>query len=172
MELTINSEPVVELASNTFEHVPIVLQYENIPLIEVIQDQPIGFETQIPIYHPDGTYLAKVKGNRIFETPDGKKANIKVRDLQDAYVCYLDGKVIFELKHGTGDSFKADAELFAPEGYFVKCADGLDLKQLGLGGSELTLGTITIKGCTFGHCPVGIWIGRDRFSVGGLPGRF
>ena len=58
-----HNHPTVELATNTFVRVPVILQYDELPLIEIVQTQSAGFTTKIPIYHPDGTYLAKVVGS-------------------------------------------------------------------------------------------------------------
>ena len=55
--------PVVHLASNTFVEVPTILQYDDVPLIQVVRAADAGFTTEIPIYHRDGTYLAKVVGS-------------------------------------------------------------------------------------------------------------
>ena len=73
MELVFQSSPRIVVATNTFINVPTILKYEDTPLMEVIQKQDLGFTTQIPIYHSDGTYLAKVKGNRVFPTKAGEK---------------------------------------------------------------------------------------------------
>jgi hypothetical protein len=75
----------------------VIFKYEDTPLIEVIREQDIGFTTQIPIYHPDGTYLAKVTGNRVYPTEAGKKANIEIRDTPGKFICSLENKVMFEL---------------------------------------------------------------------------
>jgi len=71
--LTFQNFPVVRLATNTFINVPVVLKYEDLNLIEIIKELGLDFELQVPIFHADGTYLAKVKGNRIFPTEAGKK---------------------------------------------------------------------------------------------------
>jgi hypothetical protein len=70
--------PFVQLASNTFINVPTVLQYEDTPLISVVRVAKAGFTTEIPIYHNDGTYLAKVVGSQIYRTADGEKAGVDV----------------------------------------------------------------------------------------------
>jgi len=74
MKLYFQSSPSITVATNTFINVPVVLKYEDTPLIEVIREHAIGFTIQIPIYHADGTYLAKVKGNRVYPTEAGKKS--------------------------------------------------------------------------------------------------
>jgi hypothetical protein len=70
--------PIVHIASNTFIDVPIILQYDETPLIQVVRAAEAGFTTQIPIYHSEGTYLAKVVGSQIHATADGKKAGVSL----------------------------------------------------------------------------------------------
>ena len=78
---------------------------------------------RLPIFHSDGTYLAKIGGNRSYPTDAGRKANIEIRDTPDKFSCSLENNVIFELSHGVGSAFKADAELYTPDGFLVKCSD-------------------------------------------------
>ena len=49
--LVFQKSPEIELATNRFINVPIILQYDVTPLIEVVKEINIGFEIQIPIYH-------------------------------------------------------------------------------------------------------------------------
>ena len=161
MKLIFSSAPQVTVATNTFINVPVVLKYEDTPLLEVINEQGIGFTTQIPIFHSDGTYLAKVKGNRVFPTEEGKKANITVKDLEGNYICSLDNKVLFELTHGVGDAFKADAELYAPDGYFIKCSDAPKPELFNVTGEAIQAGGVTMRGNTIMGCSVGIWLRKD-----------
>ena len=161
MKLYFQSSPSITVATNTFISVPVILQYEETPLIEVINEQGIGFTTQIPIYHSDGTYLAKVKGNRVYPTEEGKKANIEIRDQQGKFICSLDKKVMFELTHGVGDAFKADAELYTPDGYFVKCTDAPKPELFDLSGNAIKVGGITMVGNIFQNLSIGIWMRKD-----------
>ena len=161
MKLIFSSAPKVTVATNTFINVPVVLKYEDTPLLEVINEQGIGFTTQIPIFHSDGTYLAKVKGNRVFPTEEGKKANITVKDLEGNYICSLDNKVLFELTHGVGDAFKADAELYAPDGYFIKCSDVPKPELVNVNGKAIQVGGMIMSGNMIMGCSVGIWLRKD-----------
>ena len=163
MNLIFSSTPEVIVATNTFINVPVVLKYEDTPLIEIIIEQGLGFTTQIPIFHSDGTYLAKVKGNRVFPTEEGKKANITIRDIEGKYICSLDNKVLFELTHGVGDAFKADAELYTPDGYFIKCSDAPEsaLLLLDASGNGIQAGAARMVGCTFQNMSIGIWLRKD-----------
>ena len=61
--LTFSQLPETTVATNRFIDVPIILQYEHLPLIRVVQATAAGFETEIPVYHNDGTYLAKAVGS-------------------------------------------------------------------------------------------------------------
>jgi hypothetical protein len=168
MKLVFQSSPSITVATNTFINVPVILKYEDTPLIEVIKEQGIGFMTQIPIYHSDGTYLAKVKGNRIYPTEEGKKANIEIRDLQGKFICSLDNKVMFELTHGIGATFKANAELYAPDGYFVKCTDAPKPELYDLKGNAIQIGGVTLIGNVFQNLSIGIWIRKNGILAIGV----
>jgi hypothetical protein len=161
MKLVFQSSPSVTIATNTFINIPVILKYEDTPLIEVIKEQGIGFTTQIPIYHSDGTYLAKVKGNRVFPTEAGKKANINIRDEQGKFICNLENRVMFELTHGIGDAFKANAELYTPDGYFVKCPDAPKLELFDIKGNLIQVGGILMSGNIFHNLSIGIWIRKN-----------
>ena len=161
MELVFQSSPSIVLATNTFINVPIILKYEDTPLIEIIKQQGIGFTTQIPIYHSDGTYLAKVTGNRVYPTEAGKKAKIEIRDTPGKFICSLENRVMFELSHGVGDAFKANAELYAPDGYFVKCSDAPKPELFDLTGNAIKVGGVTISGSVFQNRSIGIWFRKD-----------
>ncbi len=161
MELIFESSPRIIVATNTFINVPIILKYEDTPLIEVIREQDIGFTTQVPIYHSDGTYLAKVRGNRVYPTEAGKKVNIEIRDTLGKFICSLENKVMFELSHGAGGAFKAHAELYTPDGYFVKCSDGPKPELFDLTGNAIRVGGITMIGNVFQNLSVGIWLHKD-----------
>lgn len=159
--LIFQSSPKVTLATNTFINVPVILQYEDTPLIEVIREESIGFTTQIPIYHSDGTYLAKVKGNRIYPTEDGKKANIKIEQPQKKTICKLNDKILFELSHGIGEEFKADAELYTPDGYFVKCTDVPQPALFDSNSNAIKIGGMIMSENTFYNSRIGIWLRKD-----------
>ena len=120
MELVYQTTPVVTLSTNTFTNVPTILQFDDTPLISIVREESLGYTSEIPIFHSDGTYLARVRGTRVFPTEAGKKAGIVMRSLPKLTVRELSGKTLFEITHQPGDAFKARAELFTPTGYFVK----------------------------------------------------
>lgn len=161
-EIVFQDVPIVMLASNTFINVPQVFVYETTPLIEVVNEVGLGLTTQIPIYHADGTYLAKVVGTRIYKTKEGAAAGVVINKHADTWVCELEGRELFEIKHQPGEAFKVTAELHTPDGYFVKW-NYSDPKTdlLKIDGSILHAGQVMISGSTFRNVPVGIRINKD-----------
>lgn len=156
--LTFQKIPVVTLATNTFINVPIILKYEDLNLMEIIKEMGVNFEVQIPIFHPDGTYLAKVKGNRIFPTEDGKKAGITLEKKVGITVCQMNKQTLFEIHHQTGESFKAYAELYTNDGYFVKCTDNPKPELIDTNGNILKIGGVTMINNTIQGFKIGVWI--------------
>lgn len=159
-KLIFTSRPVMSLATNTFVNVPIVLQYEDIPLIQIVKVESAGFTTEIPIYHPDGTYLAKAVGSRLVLTPEGDKAGLSLTYPDKMTVCKLGKRVLFEIIREEAASLKTRAELFAPDGYFVKMTDSPEVDLFDADG-PLKIKGFTMSGNTFVNCRIGIWIKKD-----------
>ena len=165
MELIYQTSPTVTFSTNKFINVPTILQLDDTPLITVVKEQNLGFTSEIPIFHADGTYLAKVRGTRIFPTEEGKKAGIVMRSLPNLTACELDGRTLFEIAHQTGDAFKVQAELYTPTGYFIKSTDA-DLPTLmKADGTGLNVGGIRMTDCTFSGVRIGVWLRSDG-SIG------
>lgn len=165
MELIYQTTPTVIFSTNTFINVSTILQFDDTPLISVVKEQDLGFTTEIPIYQSDGTYLAKVRGTRVFPTEAGKKAGILLRSLPELTVCELNGRTLFEIAHQKGDAFKAQAELYTPSGYFVKSTDKALPNILKSDGLVLKIGGIQMTNCSFSGCRIGIWLKSDG-SIG------
>ena len=142
--LTFQTSPTVTFGGNKFVNFPIILQFDDTPLISVVKEQSLGYTTEIPIYHSDGTYLAKVKGTRIFSTDAGKKAGLEMSFPKGMTVCKMGNRTIFEIYHETGDAFRTHAELHTPNGYFVKSSETI-LNLLGNGGNAIQLTRIIHK---------------------------
>lgn len=166
--LIFQTSPRVTLATNTFINVPVILKYEDINLIEVVKEQGLGFTTQIPIYHQDGTFLAKVTGNRMYLTKDGEKVGLKIEKHQGLWVCTMDKQTLFEIQQQTGDSFKTTAELYTPDGYFVKCTDAPTPSLIDTKGNSLNIGGIIMSGNTFSGCRIGIWLKQNGSCMIGV----
>lgn len=158
--LIFQSTPSVTIATNTFVNVPVILKFEDTNLIEIIRELELGFTTQIPIYHPDGTFLAKINGTRAYPTEDGKKAGVIMQKYHRLWVCKMGKQTLFEIHHQSPEYFRMIAELFTPEGYFVRCNDSasdlIDMK-----GSSLNIGGLIMSGNKFTGCKTGIWLRKD-----------
>mgnify|MGYP006332198791 CR=1 FL=1 len=166
-QLVFQASPTVTLATNRFINVPIILQFDETPLISIVHEQELGFTTEIPIYHSDGTYLAKVKGTRIYATDEGKKAGINMRNPAGMTVCEMDGKTLFEIAHQTGDAFRTHAELYTPAGYFVKITDAPTPQIINSSYQQLQIGGIQMSGNTIVGCRIGIWLqSNGSYGIG------
>jgi hypothetical protein len=141
-ELIYHSSPEVTFASNTFINVPIILQFDETPLVSVVREQNLGYTTEIPIYHSDGTYLAKVRGTRVYSTEQGRAASVQIRQQP-------------------GDAFRISAELYTPSGYFVKVSDGPQPQVFNASGGALQVRGIVMIGNVFENLRIGVWIRRD-----------
>jgi len=160
--LVFQESPEIELATNRFINVPIILQYDVTPLIEIVREIDVGFEIQIPIYHSDGTYLAKVKGSRLFLTDDGKKAGVTLRYPDKMTVCEINGKTVFEIKREKAAAIKTHAELYTSDAAFIKCSnDSLAGYVLGKDNTQLRIGGVTMRGCSIKNSKIGIHIRKD-----------
>lgn len=159
--LIYQNSPEVTLASNKFIDVPVILQHDETPLISVVRGENLTYSTEIPIFHADGTYLAKVNGTRVFKTAAGEKAGIVLRDLPQITVCELDGRTIFEIRHERGDAFRTTAELYSANGYFVKCPENSLPQLLSQSGQVLQLNGMHMSFCEFRGCRIGIRLCSD-----------
>ena len=149
----------VECATNMFVNVPIILQYEDTPLIEVVQAETVGRTTEFRIYYSDGTYLAKLKGARLFPTPQGEKAGLAVKQPQDMTVCEMNGKPIIELKRIGAAAIATQAELYTPYGAFVKSRNSESPIEFFAGpGEPLRVGAVSILHSAFTGCDIGVLV--------------
>jgi hypothetical protein len=160
-DLIYHSTPKVTFASNTFVNVPTILQFDDTPLISVVKEEHLGFTTEIPVYHSDGTYLAKVRGTRVYATPEGENAGVKIRQFPGLWVCTVEGRTAFEIRQQSGDAFRTDAELYTPNGYFVKVSDSPRPELLNASGEALQIGGMTMSECLFENLRIGIWLRSD-----------
>jgi len=160
-KLIYQNSPRVTFATNQFVNVPIILQFDDTPLISIVREESLGFTTEIPIYHADGTYLAKVNGTRIFATEAGEKAGLEMRYPKNMTVCELDGRTVFEIFHEAGDAFRTHAELHTPTGCFVKSHDAPLPDVISATGEALQIGGIHMSNNLFSGCRIGIWLKSD-----------
>jgi hypothetical protein len=166
-ELFFNDSSAISIASNTFINVPIILRYDNLNLIEVVKDLQIGYYTQIPIYHPDGTKLAVAKGARIFNTKEGEKAGVVIDKYPNIWVCRREKQTLFEIRQQSPNLFKTTAELYTNDGYFIKCTDNPHIDLFDKSASSMSVGGAEFSGCHFENLRVGIQINKDgTMSIG------
>jgi hypothetical protein len=160
-QLIYQPTPKIVIATNTFINVPIILRYEGINLIEVVQEAGLGYTTEMPIYHADGTYPAKAKGSRIYLTDNGKKAGLKINKMERVWACELDGKTLFEIRQLPGESFKILAELNTPDGRFVRVIDAPVPEIVDISGSSIKAGGLIMSGNTIANCRIGIFLNKN-----------
>lgn len=160
-KLIYQNSPRVTFATNQFENVPIILQFDDTPLISIVREESLGYTTEIPIFHADGTYLAKVNGTRIFATDAGKKAGLEMRYPNNMTVCEMNGRTVFEIFHEAGDAFTTHAELHTPTGCFVKSHDAPLPDVISATGEALEVGGIHMSNNLFVGCRIGIWLKSD-----------
>jgi len=160
--LIYQATPAIHFASNVFINVPVILQFEDTPLLEVVGKLKAGFTTQFSIYHPDGTYLAKLKGSQLYLTKEGKKAGLVLRHPPLKTICELNGSPIIELTRLEAAALKTEAELYTPQGTFLKSSDaGLTGYVLDSQAQQLEIGGLTFKSCQFKDLKIGVQVYRD-----------
>ncbi|MBC7834029.1 MAG: hypothetical protein H7Y88_02885 [Phycisphaerales bacterium] len=123
-DLVFQSSPTVNFASNIFIDVPVILQYDDTPLISVIRELSVGHLPGLDIFSSSGDRLAKVKGSRLFLTKDGEKADLKLKKPDRLTTCTLGDTTLFELRRDGPAALSIQAELYTPTGVFIQCAAG------------------------------------------------
>jgi hypothetical protein len=165
--LTFQTAPTVTFATNRFTNVPIIFQYDDTPMISVVKDETLNYTTEIPIFYSDGTYMAKVKGTRIYKTKEGEKVGLEMSYPKGMTVCKMGNKTVFEIYHESGDAFRTHAELHTPNGYFVKSLNTFP-KVLTKSGKPFVLGGLHIENSSVSNCRIGIWIKSNGSFIFGV----
>ena len=125
----------------------------------MVQKQAAGFTTQFRIFNKDGIYIAKVKGSQVYLTEDGSKSNLILRHPPNMTVCEVDGQTIFEVRRKDAAALRTDAELFTPDGRFLKAnQQGAPSDLISRDGSELRVAGLVMVGCHFRGCRVGVHV--------------
>lgn len=165
MDVIFQSHPDVIIATNTFRNVGTIIQYEGIPLFEVGKFETAGYTTRFSVFHSDGTKIAVVKGSQIYLTEEGKKARIEMRHEPNLTACEVEGKTIFELRREGAAALKGSAELFTPDGAFVRANDD-GISGVTRDDDQLKVGNMTMKGCLFANMRIAILVSNGRISIG------
>ena len=159
-DIVFQEQPAVTIGGNHFL-CPTVIQWEDTPLLEVGKFETAGFTTKFAVYNSSGDALATVKGCQVYRTEAGKQSGIEMRHEPNLTACEVNGKTIFELRRTGAAALKGAAELYSPNGVFLKATDPELYGLLGTGG-KLTAGPFTFVGTTF-KAPIGI-----LFHSGGI----
>jgi len=159
--------PNVVFATNLFINVPIILRYDELNLIEIIEEMNLGFTTQIPIYHSDGTFLAKINGTRIFATDEGKKAGLKIEKYPRIWACKMNNNTLFEIEHEKGDQFRFSAELYTSDGHFIKCKYMTGPEMSDINGKIQKI-VSSMSNCTLKNVRIGVWLKKDGSCLIGV----
>jgi len=160
--LLFNETPRVEFATNTFIDVPVILQYEDEPLIEVFQQIDAGYTTRFRVFNSSGDLLAAVGGPQMYPTDAGRRTGIELRHEHLKTICVLDGQELFEMVRVGAAGLKTAAELYAPDGRFILARDGLEVLDMPGG---LQVGGAMLLRNTFQGVSIGVLVGSDG-SVG------
>jgi hypothetical protein len=114
-----------------------------------------------------------VKGSPLYATEEGKKASLKMRHHPNVTACELDGKTLFELRREGAAALRGVAELYAPEGVFIRTIeDGIGIVSSVSSGVISERGKFAILGCEIVDKPVGIHftkVGGIGFGTKGPP---
>jgi len=157
----------VVFATNTFINVPIILQYEDEPLIETVSIVDAGYTAQFNLYNQDGVRIAVAKGNQLYKTSDGEKSNLVIRYPDKRTVAELDGKTLFEISRNEAAALNLEAELFTHQGTFLRCHDSIDVRSIG-NDEPLALRGMVLSQNIFSNMPVGVTVRSDSISIGGF----
>jgi len=152
----------INIGGVKFINVPTILQYEETKLIEVAHILDASFSLKFKIFNKDGIEIASVHGTDIYLTEDGKKSKVQKRNVGDVSICEVDGRTIYEVRRESPRSLKAVAELYTPNGAFIKCKDtGIFKSIIGLKDEGLKIGNLTMYGSTIIGAKIGILIKED-----------
>lgn len=157
-KLIFTAMPTVTIATNKFINVPVILQYEDTPLVSLVKGVKAGFTTSIPIYDSGGTYLAKVVGSQIHRTKDGEKAGLAMQYPNHMTVCKMNDKILFEIYREEAAALRTTAELFTPDGNFVKITQEANAL---FNRDAIQVGGVTLTGNVFANLRIGIWYRSD-----------
>jgi hypothetical protein len=170
--LFFQESPEVEIGTNKFINVPTIIQWEDVPLLQVGQFIEAGYTTKLRVFHNDGTHIADVNGSQVYSTSAGVKAAVSCRTEDGGLltVCEVEGKPIFELRRRNPGQLKGWAEIHAPEGVLIKVTDAETAALLG-DGTALQVGGLAIRDGRFDGHEIGIHVTKQGIAFGGKGGK-
>lgn len=166
-ELIYQPTPIVVVATNVFINVPTILQYEKIPLIEMVEEVKLGYTTSFSIYNSDGIKIAKVRGTRIFPTDDGKDSGLEIAKHSEITEVKLNGSSIIEIQHHKGEAFRIFADLYTPDGYLVRVNNNPQPTLIDTSGNSITIGGVIFSNNRIANVNIGILVNSNgNISMG------
>lgn len=154
-DITIVQGAVVQFAGNTFDDVPVILQYESTPLLWLADAVSGRLESRAKVYNRDGVYIAKLRGRRLDRTMDGEKSNIEVRHGDGLLALLLDGAPLAEFRRTSPALLEVQTELYSPTGVLLV---GRPTPASGAAAQVLNRVVIPVRGLTFQMWMVGVHV--------------
>jgi hypothetical protein len=158
-KLTFSPSPVVLFGGNRFIDVPVILQVGPTPIVETVKGAQLDRLTQFSIYNADGVYLAKVVGPRLFLTKDGEKSQLSLQHPPLMTVCKLGASTLFEVRRDAAAGVAISAELYSPEGLFIKAPASIPVGTFSKDGTRI--GGAVFQNNTLNGIAIGFWISPD-----------
>ena len=79
----------------------------------------------------------------------------------------MEKQTLFEIHQQSGESFTTTAELYTPDGYFVKCLDQPDVELIDYSGNAIEINGNKMWGNTIEGFQIGLWVKKNgSFSIG------
>jgi hypothetical protein len=97
----------------------------------------------------------------LFLTSEGNKAGLSLEYLNKITVCKLGKRVLFEIIRQEAAALKTRAELYTPDGYFIKVSESPQPELFDASGNSLKIRGVIMSGNTFVNCHIGVWIKKD-----------
>ncbi len=170
-------DPVVPLTeykvcfcTNWFVNIPIIVQFDETPLLQFVPSVEATPESVCQIFSENGDDLGRLKGKRLFLTEDGEKAGVTIRHLDGVDVLEKGKQTLCELRKPNPYELHPTIELYSPTGTLLTGApDQVAQAIMPDGQTPLLKGSFVLVANTFVGGRVGLHIRSDgRFSIGGL----
>lgn len=151
----------VVLATNTFENVPVILQYDKQPIISVdISNSNLKFA----FYNKEGLKIADIIEEDIHPcvAEDNNLTVLPKTPLKKIYKVNYNGKTVIQVKQKSASDFEIqEAELFMPDGYKITISKGCEIEVKNKNGEKIGKSRVIMSNNTFINVPVGVFVQKD-----------
>ena len=159
----------VKFCTNIFTNVPVILQYDDTPLLWVTQSMTGNLETEARIYSQDGEDLGRWKGKSLHLTGQGKKAGLTIEHPAGVDVLKMGTRTLCELRKPTPLLLHPTVELYSPTGTLLTGAPDIVAVAMSRSNQPLELSGMILQDNLLANRPVGIHITSDgQIAFGGL----